>query len=136
MRTLIAVLTPTLAAIAGGLAGASSAQASETDSMYAVSTALTGSLRRWPGDSARTAELCVGADRTIVRSDTGTCTDGTTLDTSRSGWQGPPGASVPDHATNTVQQISIAFVSATPYDSVQTVLVDDVLIDPWRSRNG
>ena len=36
MHTFIAVLTATLAAIAGGLAGASSAQASETDSTYAV----------------------------------------------------------------------------------------------------
>ena len=29
-----------------------------------------------------------------------------------------------------------AFVNATPFDSVRTVLVDDVLIDPWRSRSG
>lgn len=208
MHRFIAVLTATLAAIAGGLAGASSAQASETDSTYAVAgcparttspmlsrfgdpneyfpvpnggfnrwgagwngmfslalenepwyvnrAALTGSLRLWPGDSARTAELCVGEGedsfrffykgtgqlgsrllvRTTVRADTGTYTYGTTLDTSRAGWQLSPVVSVPNHATTKVQQISIAFVNTTPFDSVRTVLVDDVLIDPWRSRSG
>ena len=48
MHTFIAVLTATLAAIAGGLAGASSAQASETDSTYAVSGCLGGGGAREP----------------------------------------------------------------------------------------
>ncbi|WP_392467436.1 hypothetical protein ACF3NS_01695 [Arsenicicoccus cauae] len=128
----------------------------ENEPWYVNRAALTGSLRLWPGGSARTAELCVGEGedsfrffykgtgqvgsrllvRTTVRSETGTYTYGTTLDASRAGWQLSPVVPVPNHATDTVQQLSIAFVNTTPFDSVRTILVDDVLIDPWRSRNG
>ncbi|AKT51146.1 hypothetical protein [Arsenicicoccus sp. oral taxon 190] len=125
----------------------------ENEPWYVNPASWTTSLALFRGDSARTASLCVGEGedsfrffykgtgmpgtrltvKVTITSDTGTYVTSTVVDASPYGWRLSPSLRVPNYATDKIQTITIGFSNTSTGPSMLPVLVDDVLIDPWRS---
>lgn len=71
--------------------------------------------------------------RAVINADTGTYVQRYRVDVSAAGWHLSPSLGIPDYSASSIQVASLSFSADLPSDA-RPVLVDDVVVDPWRGR--
>lgn len=74
--------------------------------------------------------------KAYIESTTGNYTYTTRIDTSAvRGWQLSPVMNIPNYSAGGIQYVTVQFINtSSSYSATSPILVDDVLVDPWRRR--